>query len=128
MADVAKRPFGFQAWLGLFSGVAPRPSRRLRVWFPGGRSRGAGTVEQDPEQFALGRVESGGGIQVGLDVGDPVESFEGEAGLETGCPASAGRRGGTAPALPTRPARCLPRRSRPDLPARPESARGTRHG
>lgn len=47
------------------------------VWLSGGR------VEDDAEQFALFRVELGGGGQVGLGVGDPVELLEGDAGLET---------------------------------------------
>lgn len=94
--DVAKRPVVFQAQFGLYSGVAPRRSRnagsrRRPEWsarraacvgFREGRSCGAGTVEHDPEQFALGRVEFGGGGQVGLGVGDAVELLEGDSGLE----------------------------------------------
>ena len=59
-----------------------RPPRRLRVRFREGRSCGAGPVEDGPEQFALGRVEFGGGGQVGLGIGDAVELLEGDSGLE----------------------------------------------
>lgn len=76
--------------------------RRFRFWRRDVRSWGAGLVEDDAEQFALFRVEFGGGGQVGLGVGNAVELLEGDSGLEavsgTGDPLQRLVRRGDAPA------------------------------